>query len=276
MESMAVDGLAVYFESGERRAADLIGDASARSARLIHRSWGLDTPKDCRVYVMTSWQGFIVHSAPWYLWPAFVLLMPFWLGRIRQLWRVAGGWAQNYPGRRAVGVKPPRLMATADTSIGIRIFVEGADIEEKVENVACHELTHAFSAHLRLPMWLNEGLAMLTVDRYFDKQTIRSDTLDVIGRWKAGNGPARYRRLRVTSPDAIVYHYARGYWLTRYLAESHPELLTDLLARRLPQRKLERRVATAFGKTPAAFWATIDGVLVDRFRSRIGDPSFRR
>jgi len=263
---MAVDGMTVFFADGDRQAADLVGRASARSARLIHRLWGLDIPTHCRVYVMTSWQRFVFHSAPWYVLLSFGLLMPFWLGRVRQLWRVAGGWAQNYPGRRAVGVKPPRLMERADTSIGSRIFIQGADLEEKVVNVTCHELVHAFSAHLRLPMWLNEGLAMVTVDRYFDRQTVRDDTLDLLEGWTGERHPTGYRKLRVKSPDAIVYHYARGYWLTRYLDETEPELLRGLLTRRLGRHRLERRVATAYGKTPPELWKTIDAVLVDRFR----------
>jgi hypothetical protein len=266
VERTTVDGLTVFFDADERDAAELIGRASAQSAELITRLWGLETPGDCRVYVMTSWFRFLFHSAPPYLWPVLVLLMPFWLGRVRQLWRVAGGWAQRWGRRRAVGVKPPRLMEIADTSIGSRIFVKGENIEEKVENVTCHELVHAFSGHLRLPMWLNEGLAMVTVDRYLEKQTVRGDTLDLVERWTGERDPARYRKMRITSPDAIVYHYARGYWITRYLEETRPELLEELLRRRSGNRRLERRVASAFEMKPPEFWRTIDATVVNHFR----------
>jgi len=262
-----VDGLTVYFDADEREAAGLIGRASAKSAQLIRRLWGLETPRDCRVYVMTSWFRFLFHSAPAYLWPVLVLLMPFWIGRVRQLWRVAGGWAQRWGTRRAVGVKPPRLMEIADTSIGSRIFVKTENIEEKVENVTCHELVHAFSGHLKLPMWLNEGLAMVTVDYFLDKQTVRDDTLDLVEQWTGEKDPARYRKMRITNPDAIVYHYARGYWLTRYLEETRPELLEELLKRRLGHRKLERRVAAAVGMKPSEFWRSIDGTVVTHFRT---------
>jgi hypothetical protein len=272
LDHTTVDGLTVLFDADESDAADLIGRASSKSAQLIRRLWSLETPNDCRVYVMTSWFRFLFHSAPPYLWPVLVLLMPFWLGRVRQLWRVAGGWAQRWGSRRAVGVKPPRLMEIADTSIGSRIFVKGENIEEKVENVTCHELVHAFSGHLRLPMWLNEGLAMVTVDRYLEKQTVRGDTLDLVGQWTGGRDPARYRKIRITSPDAIVYHYARGYWLTRFLQENHPDLLTGLLKKRLGHLALERRVATAFGMKPPEFWRTIDATVVAHFR-RETNPS---
>jgi hypothetical protein len=271
MECRIVDGAAVFFDAGEDEAAELIGRAAARGARLIHDLWGLETPEDCRVYVMTSWQRFLLHSTPWYLWPPLLAVAPWWLGRVRQLWRVSGGWAQNYPGRQAVGVKPPRLMTLADTSIGSRIFVEGADIDEKVENVTCHELVHAFAAHLRLPMWLNEGLAMVTVDRFLEKQTVRADTLNLLETWTGERDPARYSKIRVNDPDTIVYHYVRGYWLTRFLLETLPELFDGLLRNRLGHRRLEQRVATAFGRKTTVFWQTIDSSVVAHYRPGSSD-----
>ena len=31
---------------------------------------------------------------------------------------------------------------------------------EKIQHLTCHELVHACTAHLRLPFWLNEGIAV--------------------------------------------------------------------------------------------------------------------
>jgi len=45
----------------------------------------------------------------------------------------------------------------------------------KVQQIACHELVHAFTSHLRLPVWLHEGLAMVTVDRLLQNQSIQGE-----------------------------------------------------------------------------------------------------
>jgi hypothetical protein len=122
-------------------------------------------------------------------------------------------------------------------------------------------------------MWLNEGLAMVTVDHFLEKQTVLTDTLDMIEGWKKDASPARYQKVRITDPDAIVYHYARGYWLTRYLQETRPGLLEGLLERRLGHTRLEERVATAFGKKPAEFWKTIDTAVVEHFDGQFTESS---
>jgi hypothetical protein len=267
LERRTVGGLTIWFDASEHEAADLIGRASVRSAELILSEWGLERHANCRVYVLTSWLRFFFHSAPFYLWPPLVLLFPLWAGGVQRIWRVAGGWAQRWPGRRAVGIKPPRLIEAADRTIGSRLFIEGADNEEKVENVTCHELTHAFSSHLRLPMWLNEGLAMVTVDRYFDRQTVQPETLDLLDGWTGRRDPARYRRLRVTDPDTVVYHYARSYWLTRYLKDTRPELISRILQQPMGTRRLERLICNAFEMAPDEFWHRIDAMVVDHFRA---------
>jgi hypothetical protein len=48
-----------------------------------------------------------------------------------------------------------------DDFVGEFIFVEEKDTQTNVRHVTCHELTHACSAYLGLPAWLNEGLAVV-------------------------------------------------------------------------------------------------------------------
>ena len=61
-----------------------------------------------------------------------------------------------------IGIKPPRLLDRADRTIGGLLFRRGPDLHKKAELTTCHELTHACSARLKLPAWLNEGLAAVT------------------------------------------------------------------------------------------------------------------
>jgi hypothetical protein len=265
METMAVQGLTLFYNAEEREAAELIGDACARTVQLLNEYWGLETPQDLRVYVMTSWLHFLFHAPPWPRRILVALALPFLYLRIRKMWPYVGGWEQQFGPRRAVGVKPPQLMAEADRSIGARIFVPEGDIEDKVALTACHELTHAFVAHLRLPNWLKEGQAMVTVDRFAGKPTVLAETIEALERYSAQEKAASSGRISVQDPDAAVYLYTRGYWITRFLDETKPDLLRDLLKQRMPHQMLENRLADGLGISREEFWSSIDQTLVAYF-----------
>jgi hypothetical protein len=265
METMAVQGLTLFYNAEEREAAELIGDACARTVQLLNEYWGLETPQDLRVYVMTSWLHFLFHAPPWPRRILVALALPFLYLRIRKMWPYVGGWEQQFGPRRAVGVKPPQLMAEADRSIGARIFVPEGDIEEKVALTACHELAHAFVAHLRLPNWLKEGQAMVTVDRFAGKPTVLAETIEALERYSGQEKATRSGRISVQDPDAAVYLYTRGYWITRFLDEAQPELLRDLLKQRMPHQVLENRLADSLGMSREEFWNSIDQTLVAHF-----------
>jgi hypothetical protein len=265
METRSINGLTLYFDADEQAAADLIGKACTESVLIIWESWGLPTPADCRVYVMTSWSQFLFHSAPWHWRILLVLSVPLWYGKVNRLWKLAGGWQQQYGRRRAVGVKPPRIRQLADTSIGKRIFVQDDSTDEKVRQTTCHELTHAFTAHLRLPMWLNEGMAMVTVDRLAGKATVKPETVHVLKSASQGAASQGYRKVLRSDADTMVYQVVRGYWITRYIEDTQPDLVRGLLQQRQPQKALEGKVAASYGMEIERFWSNIDSMVATHF-----------
>ncbi len=258
-------GLKLYFPRGEQATADIVEEACRRSVALIRDQWGLQPPARCRVYVMTSWLHFLFHSAPWYVRVWYAVSLPLWFGRIRKLWGFVGGWTQRYRRRPAIGVKPPRLLAERDRTIGEMIFVEEPDLDKKLAHIVCHELTHAFSARLKLPMWLNEGIAMIAVDRYFGQATVKEDTRCTLSRSREATAPGRYRELPGMAAEDVVYQYVRGYWITRFLQDTHPDLLHGLLQQRPSGNEIESGVAAALGVDNAVFWSRIDRLVVDHF-----------
>ncbi len=271
IETKSIEGLTLFYRKKDKETAAIIEKACACSIEVIRNLWGLETPGDCRVYVMDSWKHFLFHSAPW-LWRILLgATMPFWVPRVKKTWRFAAGWALRYGRRRVVGVKPPRLIETAESQMGRRIFIPAADPSEKIQQVACHELTHAFTAHLKLPAWLNEGLAMVTVDRLMGRPTIQSETLRALNSPSRTGAPKGYRRLRREKADGLIYHYVRGYWITRGLAEACPDGLRELLGEKSGRGTLERRVAAKLGMERKEFWAAIDRLTVSHFEAALPD-----
>jgi hypothetical protein len=266
METKAIDGLTLFFDAEEGDAAELIGQACEQSMGLIRAHWGLEVPEDLRVYVMTCWRRFFFHSAPWPWRLLLALTMPLWTPRVKRTWVSANGWAQGYGKRQAVGIKPPHLVQVGEKSAAERIFSVDEDKGVMIRNTTCHELVHAFTAHLKLPMWLNEGLANVTVDHLAGRPTIQPATVETLGSSAYGTRAEQYRRLRAGDLEGLVYHVVRGYWLTRYLEDTQPELLKSLLARRHGREALETRIATACGLSYEESWSQIDGMVASHFK----------
>jgi len=275
MKSRTVAGVAVVVNPDEQETVDLIGSACAKAIQLSQELWGLGSPEECRIYVMTSWLGFVFQSAPW---PWRILLgatIPFWCFRARRTWPYSAAWTQRYGRRVAIGVKPPRLLEQSDRkyhgSIGVRMFVEEKDMRVNVQHVTCHELTHACSAHLKLPTWLNEGIATVTVDRFLKRPTIREETLAFMRGFLPKGAPPTYRELSRMGGEAIAYHGMRGYWLVRYLEEEHPGFLRRMFSLRRDPKAIEQEMIVELGMEPGRFWGQIDNVVVDHFERTARD-----
>jgi len=261
MRSKTVGTITLLFDADEQDTAEVISGACEKAIQLVREGWGLEPPEDCRIYVMTSWLGFVFQSAPW---PWRILLgatMPLWCFRARRTWPYSAAWTQRYGRRVAIGVKPPRLLEQSDRSMGVRMFVEEKDMQVNVQHVTCHELVHACSAHLRLPMWLNEGIATVTADRFLARPTIRPDTLEFMRGFLPKGPPPTYRELSRMGGEAIAYHGVRGYWLVRYLEEERPGFLRRMFSLRRDAQAIEREMALQLAMEPESFWGEIDDVM---------------
>jgi len=60
--------------------------------------------------------------------------------------------------------------------------------------------------------------------------------------------------------------HVHGYWLTRYIEETRPGLLKDVLSQRTQRKELEGKIATADGKELGVFWEEMDRELVAHFK----------
>ncbi len=255
----------IAFERGDEPTADLIGDACREALLIIHESWGLRAPQNCRIVVMTSWLKFIFNAAPWSwrIWLAVTL--PVWSFRARRTWLISAAWTLRYGKRVAIGVKPPRLLRQSDERFGVRMFVEEKDMPTNIQRVICHELMHACSTHLRPPAWLNEGLATVTVDRYAGQRTILIETLDLIRNHQPKATPPTYRALARMTGEEFVYHAVRGYWVVGLIEEKCPGFLKHKFLQDWRADSIEQEIAIELGMKPENFWSEIDAAVVDHF-----------
>jgi len=71
--------------------------------------------------------------------------------------------------------------------------------------------------------------------------------------------------LNTQSRQEIILLYVRGYWLTRYLVETQPELVRKLLSQRFSHQELEGLIASALDVPQKTFWQEIDQLVVAKY-----------
>jgi hypothetical protein len=265
MDTRTISGLTLYYDPVEKEAADQLLAAAERSIQTITSSWLLPVPEDCRVYLMDSWPSCVFLGAPLGTQLVLGITLPLWYRDYKMRWTYAGGWSQRYGKRQVVGIKAPRLIADTPDAMGESLFVKEEDPAQKFLSIVCHELTHACSAHLVLPGWFNEGLAMVSVDYCLGKQTVLSSTIDLLDAGGNGGDPAERLNMKTQSREQIILLYVRGYWLTRYLAENYPELVKGLLGETTSSPDFEARIAGELNIAQDMFWQQIDPILVKHF-----------
>lgn len=273
MKIKTIDGLTLYFDQEEQDGAEIIEKACQESVLTITETWGLKTPQDCRVFVMNSWPRCVFLGAPLVYQIILAITIPIWYSEFKQRWIFAGGWAQRFGERQVVGIKTPRLIEQTPDSMGNAIFLEIDNLEEKVSSITCHELTHAFTSHLSLPVWLNEGLAMVTVDRCLNRSTVKQETLDILTTKPEDTQPLEKIDLKSQSREQITGIYIRGYWRTRFLLDSQPELIKSFLLTRLSNQEIESKLAEAYGLAQSEFWEEIDRKVLNYFVKKTVDNS---
>jgi hypothetical protein len=147
---------------------------------------------------------------------------------------------------------------TCSCRIDDRLFVHEDDPNAKAQQITCHELTHACTAHLKLPAWLNEGLAMVTAEHFAGKPLVEESSRALLAQPADIGGSVSKQAAKPGGLDAIVALYARGYWRTRYLEETRPGLLRAVLTQPRHPSNWDDTIAAACQADGASFWSTVD------------------
>lgn len=255
----------IIHEERDAETALMMQDVCSKTNDLLLKRWNLSIPSGTQVHIMRSWLRFPFDASPLYRKMLLALAFPLWAFHAKKLWAYSGGWSMPYPQHPAIGVKPPEILQKSDRSMGQRIFVEGMDSWMKVQLITCHELTHASTNHLKLPAWLNEGLAMTAVDAYFGYNTVQPQTLFNLVNTIPKTNPKGYRQLSRADKDTLIYLYVRGYWITRYFDSLHPDVLRVILSKRHRSSTILALLAKRLGVKPADFWLLIDDIVVTHF-----------
>lgn len=265
MKQETVNGVQVFFEEDDRDAAQMIGKICGEAEGAVSKYWALPIPKQYRVYVLTSVTRFRLHAAPWMYQFLLLVFFPLWYGKVKRISTLCAGLTERYRMRPAIGIKPPRLLDHLNKTVGEKIMIREPDMTKKLRGIASHEMTHALAVHLYLPLWLNEGIALLSSEHFLGKRVVKAETVGLLANQTTKKRPESYTKITSLGHDTLAYQYIRGYWVTRYLLEGHRELLAGLLKRRMSHSDIEGAIAKELGLKRRHLWRDIDALVTERF-----------
>jgi hypothetical protein len=234
----------------------LIGEACCKAVNFLQSTWQLAVP-NCHVYVTPRWQTILLEHPPKLhrtFYRAALSLLRKRRDTLDALWNRSAGWFQRYGKICLIAIKP--LSSFKKMDLENSQLYKPMSANEKFCNTLVHELTHAFTAHLKLPLWLNEGVALLTAERALGYGALKWETLEYLTTPQKGSS---YYNLPKLSNEKFLYQYAKGYWLTRYLQERHEEVLSQLLSQWKFNAIINRNVNKLFNNQ------TSDGIIRKHF-----------
>jgi hypothetical protein len=272
MEKYQIDNLTIFYEAEDSQYLPLFSEAYRKSAPIVRNFTGLPDPDRCRVYILRSWRKFMFHAVSIPEKIIYAVLYPLWQGRVRKQWPLIGGWAMH--NKNAFGVKSPPLYATADKSLGEKISIADSNLERKVQGAVCHELIHVYCSKLKLPVWLNEGIAILGNDLFVGWQTVKPETISFMQQYPQKEKMLTYKTLMSKTLDDTAYQYIRGYWIVRYLMQSQPGKLKALLQAKRSETEILTMLADWFNIPEPTFWKNIDDLLVNVFPDGKSTPEY--
>ena len=289
-------GISVYFDEPERDFAESIEPACKEVFNFAWSQLGIEVSRRVRIYIVKSWWSFILRSFPkvstaiiylpllflYYslfiksndikhlVYILIILLTPLIAAFIvKTNWKMCGGWFHFQAFSYSLGIIPPHIKRLSETEIGKCLKLELLSQEEEVRLILCHRMSHAFTEQLSLPYWLDEGTAMLLHEGYLNKRIMRQDTLELI---EASLNQKAPRRLLET--DSMLL-YARGYWRTRFIAETQPEFHRLITTKKHSRGILKEMIFQVYGSDRKAFWSTnqLDRLLLQHFQHPLKSAS---
>ncbi len=266
-------GIPVLYSERNEEIAKAISGTFDEIIPLIEKLWGLKVPHNCRFYILDSMLNFVYHSSSWLKKVLLTIFFPLWYPRAKGIWKVSGGWTLRGRKNPACGVKTPEMIqkiSESPDSMGKEIFNDVPDMVERAKNFACHEMVHAFSSHLLLPLWLNEGIAQVTVDKWRGETTVPDGSISYLNQENKGGKPSEYSDIKGKERQNLIYQFLRGYWLTRYIMETHPQLIRETMAKgkigKAAEKTILNHLAQKMDFAVEEFWQKIDGVVVEYFK----------
>jgi len=266
----------LYFSLRNKKLANTLKNYLDEIVRFIEETWKINSPENLNVYIVDSMLKFVFHSSSLLKKLLLIIFFPLWYYKAKKLWPFSAAWTLRAKKNPIIDIKSPDELKNSDPSIGKDIYTNdayGNNYKSKWIGLACHELVHAFTSSQFLSLWLNEGIAQLTVEKFLNKETISTDTIVSL---KNNAGKAKninYRNIHRMEKSLITYSLVRGYWITRYLDEKYPKLLKEIVSNKIMGKKIKKLLVQKTEIDPDGNCMETDLLISNYFNKKMNEES---
>jgi len=237
----------VHYETAYKSVAVEVLQSFEKAEPILIKKWGPRNSDFIVVYICNSPIDFVFSIATGILRLLWKITYPLWARKLELFYNRAGGVTMHIKSKSYIWLRPPDAYDYVEKTIGKLLFGKIEDRSEKLQFVFVHELTHAHIGNRKLPTWINEGIAMITVDEYFSKCTVLESTLTTLFKDHRNYNLVTYRKMANSRPIDIAFTYTYGYWATRYIEEVYPNILMEALTKNLKKNEFTRFIFDIMG-----------------------------
>lgn len=271
MEHLSSNGIDIYYYPEHGESAEVVREAAREGAEFIKNYWGLSIPEGTTIAIVRSWFDLFKKTSnlPQKLLTA--LLQPHVFIRFRRMWRIIGGVAGQRGKVPVIGLKSLEYFKQSDPMVGRLIYQKNLDDLEAYRCIVCHELTHTALLSVGPPRWLNEGVAMLTVDQMSRGNSVREGTRLSLQVPRLSREPRLTYRCFFPNVVSMFETYARSYWFVRYFMEHVPGLMLAFLHNRYHYGRVRKVIADSLGTSRMDVWSVLVREASEYFQDSLGD-----
>lgn len=261
------NNLELYYSKNHLAEVNLIKKYHDEVEEKISSLWKLEKPKNVKIYFINSSIEYIRYSFGYYsfLGKLFLIILPCIFLNFIRIWKEAAGVFVNINSNYFIFLK--KYDENRSSNIGKYIFHRKyINIEEYLKSIYSHELTHVFSEKLKLPQWLNEGLALYSSEIVLDNKIINGKSLELMDEEKT---KVNISNLNLKSEITRAYKYIKGYWTIKYLNEIYPGFLEKTF-KEYKGKEVVNQIAKKLGidRKRKKFNKELDGKVYEYFRNK--------
>jgi hypothetical protein len=267
MQKENMNGVELIYNKKYTKEASIVKNIHKNISDLIISCWGINKPSYYKIYILRSNLKYFFYVFPWYYKIILGITLPFWYFNINKLFKSWGSFTISSKNFLSILLKPIKVYSSLHNNIGTLILHKEVDEIKLFKSVVCQEIFYVHLSSIQLPKWLTKGLAIFTVNKYFNRETVKENTLEMLNEnnyKKIDN-----KNLNYEQKETIAYNYVKGYWTVRYLEENYPGFLKESFKKK--DLDIEKEIAKKIGISTdkESFWSELDEFLYNYFNDKL-------
>lgn len=259
-----IDGLEVIHKERYLKEVNILKFIFKDIVSLVNKLWGFEKKSKIVVYITKSSTKFIFYTLPTYKKILLLLIFPIWYISTKKHLPRWGGITYKRDNINFIMAKPIEVYSNIESGIGKMVYKRIRKNETIYKISICLCIVDTFSSSFRLPLWIKEGIKIVTIEKIIGKQLVKNDSLFLL-KEKTGQ---TINCITINEKDndiMLAYNYVKGYWTVRYLEENYPGFLKETF-KEYKGEEIVEQIRLKLGLNHESFWEKLDELLYESYK----------